>query len=169
MKKLSLERINKSASYDVIEGDHIGSFRFFSDNGVQYAVDFIPDDLITKDDSYQLIIANLNHQKSPRDVKVRTSILAIVDEFFNSNQSTLLYICETGDGKQGMRSRLFEYWFHSYKYKQLFTILTSSIIDEDGIVNYATLIIRNDNPRLSDVLSEFAESVSLLSQKPDSE
>ena len=111
----------------------------------------------------------INNKKSPRDAKVRDSILAIVDEFFNKNQSTLLYICETGDGKQGMRNRLFDYWFQSYKYKQQFTVLSTSIIDEEGVVNYATLIIKNNHPKLSKVLAEFAESIKLLSQKPDSE
>ena len=167
MNTLSLKRINESAPYSVAEGESVGTFRFFSEKGVHYAVDFIPDDLIRTGDSYQLIIANLNNKKSPRDIRVRDSILAIVDEFFNKNQSTLLYICETGDGKQGMRSRLFEYWFETYRYKALFTMLTSSIVDEEGIVNFATLILRNDNPLLAEVVAEFSESVQLLNLKPE--
>ena len=167
MNTLSLKRINESAPYSVAEGESVGTFRFFSEKRVHYAVDFSPDDLIRTGDSYQLIIANLNNKKSPRDIRVRDSILAIVDEFFNKNQSTLLYICETGDGKQGMRSRLFEYWFETYRYKALFTMLTSSIVDEEGIVNFATLILRNDNPLLAEVVAEFSESVQLLNQKPE--
>ena len=167
MNTLSLERINRSAPYAVTEGDTLGTFRFFTKKGVHYAVDFVPDDLIETGESFQLIIANLNNVKSPRDTKVRDSILAIVDEFFNKNQSTLLYICETGDGKQGIRSRLFEYWFETYRYKALFTMLTSSVVDEEGIVNFATLILRNDNPLLAEVVAEFSESVQLLSQKPE--
>ncbi|MBO5250787.1 MAG: hypothetical protein J6B31_02155 [Bacteroidaceae bacterium] len=127
----------------------------------------MPDDLITEGESYQLIIANLNNRKSPRDVKVKDSVLTIIDEFFNKNQSTLLYICETGDGRQSMRSRLFEHWFDSYNQKILFTLLTTSIIDEEGEVNFATLIIRNDNPKLPEIVAEFSESVRLLSQKPE--
>ena len=66
-----------------------------------------------------------------------------------------------------MRNRLFEYWFSSYSYRYLYTLLSSSVVDEEGVVNYATLIIRNDNPRLHQVINEFTESVSMLSQKPD--
>ena len=90
-----------------------------------------------------------------------------IDEFFKKNQSTLLYICEMGDGKQSMRSRLFEHWFNSYDRKMLFTLLTTSIVDEEGELNFATLIIRNDNPKLSEIIMEFSESVKLLSQKPE--
>lgn len=167
MNALSLNRINEFSPYTITEGDATGTFRFFSEKGVHYAIDFIPDDLIITGESYQLIIANLNNVKSPRDAKVRDSILAIVDEFFNKNQSTLLYICETGDGKQGMRSRLFEYWFETYRYKAQFTMLTSSIVDEEGIVNFATLIIRNDNPLLTEIVTEFSGAVQLLSQRPE--
>lgn len=125
------------------------------------------DDLITEGESFQLVIANLNNKKSLRDMKVKDSVLAIIDEFFNKNQSTLLYICETGDGKQSMRSRLFEHWFNTYNRKMLFTLLTTSVIDEEGEVNFATLIIRNDHPKLPEIVMEFTESVRLLSQKPE--
>ena len=46
-------------------------------------------------------------------------------------------------------------------------MLTSSIVDEEGIVNFATLILRNDNPLLAEVVAEFSESVQLLNQKPE--
>lgn len=61
---------------------------------------------------------------------------------------------------------MFEYCFSGYKYKYLYTLLSSAIQDEDGVMNYATLIIRNDNPRLVDVVSEFTNSVNILNQKP---
>lgn len=125
------------------------------------------DDILLSQNSYQLIIANINNHKSPRDHKVRDTIIAIVDEFFRNNNSTLLYICETGDSKQSIRSRLFEYWFSTYNRKALFTMISSSIVDEEGVVNFATIILRNDNPNLSEIIAEFTESIQLLSQKPE--
>ena len=58
-----------------------------------------------------------------------------------------------------------EQWFSAYKYKALYTSVTSSVIDEEGIMNYATIIVRNDNPNLVKVISEFTTTVSLLNQK----
>lgn len=109
MNKLSLERINQLAAYEVEQCGKDGFFQFFTDSGIHYSVGFMEDDILLSKDSYQLIIANINNHKSPRGYKVRDTILSIVDEFFNTNNSTLLYICETGDNKQRMRSRLFEY------------------------------------------------------------
>ena len=37
----------------------------------------------------------------------------------------------------------------------------------DGVVNFAAMIIRNDNPRLVQVVAKFTEITQLLSDKPD--
>lgn len=167
MKPLSLVRINATSSYQVELTGEEGFYQFFTDGGVHYSVGFMGDDVLLSKQSYQLIIANINNHKSPRDRKVRDTIISIVDEFFSCNNSTLLYICETGDSKQGMRSRLFEYWFSTYNRKALFTMISSSIVDAEGVVNFATIILRNDNPDLSEVVMEFTESIQLLSQKTE--
>lgn len=164
---LSLERINREASYQVELTGEDGFYQFFTDGGVHYSVGFMEDDVLLSKKSYQLIIANINNHKSPRDRKVRDTIIAIVDEFFRCNNSTLLYICETGDNKQSMRSRLFEYWFSTYNRKALFTMISSSIVDVEGVINFATMILRNDNPDLSELITEFTETIQLLSQKPE--
>ena len=62
-----------------------------------------------------------------------------------------------------MRSRLFEYWFSTYNRKALFTMISSSIVDAEGVVNFATIILRNDNPELSEIIVEFTESIALAS------
>ena len=159
--------IHENTSYPVETTVEDGFYQIFTDAGVLYSVGFMEDDILLSQNSYQLIIANINNHKSPRDHKVRDTIIAIVDEFFRNNNSTLLYICETGDSKQSMRSRLFEYWFSTYNRKALFTMISSSIVDEEGVVNFATIILRNDNPNLSEIIAEFTESIQLLSQKPE--
>ncbi len=165
MKPLSVEHINNRAPYWVEATNEGRFFHFFTDNGIHYSVKFDKDDVLLSQEAYQLIIININNQKSPRDSKVRDTIITIIEEFFNRNNSTLLYICETGDNKQSMRSRLFDYWFSTYNRKGLFSILSSSIVDEDGVVNFATIILRNDNPHLSDIITEFSEAIQLLNEK----
>ena len=77
-----------------------------------------------------------------------------------------LYICETGDGRQMARGRLFAYWFESSSQRRLYTTMTSTLVDEEGIENTATLIIRNDNPDMNKLIAEFTQTVTYLSQKP---
>ena len=99
-------------------------------------------------------------------MKVRDTIISIIDEFFEQNNSTLLYICETGDRKQALRNRLFERWFSTFERKAQYTFVASSLVDDEGIENYAAIIIRNDNPELSAIVTEFTTTISLLSSKP---
>ena len=78
----------------------------------------------------------------------------------------MLYICETGDGKQRMRNRLFGYWFNSYEYSSKFSMHTVCIDDEEGISNFAALIVRNDNPKVLCIVNEFMETTLALQYKP---
>ena len=78
----------------------------------------------------------------------------------------MLFLCSTSDSKQLMRGRLFKNWFDTYKYRNRFTMVTSTLLDEYGIDNVASVIIRNDNPNLGKVLAEFGETIEMFSHKP---
>lgn len=165
MNPLSLASINATSSYDVSEVSD-GCYQFFTDHDVHCSVEFVLDESLLSHETYHLVIVNVNHQKSPSDVKVRDTIIAIIDEFFEKNNTTLLYICETGDKKQAFRNRLFERWFSTYDRKARYTFVASSLKDDEGIENYAAIIVRNDNPDLSAIVSEFTSTIALLSTKP---
>jgi hypothetical protein len=98
-KSVSLKAINAMAPYVVSIDDVSGSFRFITDFGVEITIDFMEDDLLTSEESYQIILANANRKRSSRDEKLKTTILAIVIQFLEENQSAVLYLCETSDGK----------------------------------------------------------------------
>lgn len=71
-----------------------------TDNMAEIFISFEKDDILQSGIVYQFGISNPQGTKSPRDQKVRNTILAIIEEFFNKNKAALLYICETGDGMQ---------------------------------------------------------------------
>ena len=112
--------------------------------------------------------SNVNKIPSPRDLKMRDTVMLIIENFFNMNEAALLYICESGDDKQHMRSRLFEYWFSSYQMKDKFILMPVSIEDMEGIENFAALIIRKDNPNVLDIVAEFSNTVAMFRVKPNS-
>jgi hypothetical protein len=99
---------------------------------------------------------------------MRDTVMLIIKNFFNMNEAALLYICESGDGKQYMRSRLFEYWFSSYQMKDKFILMPVSIEDMEGIENLAALIIRKDNPNIIDIVADFSNTVAMFRVKPNS-
>lgn len=113
---LDIEKINAKAPYPVSATKDPNWVRFKTEYGVLYIAGFDRDNTsMPETETYQFTILNGNHKKSPRDPKVRETIVAIIEDFFVENNEVMLYICETGDSKQSMRSRLFEYWFNHYK------------------------------------------------------
>ena len=144
-----------------------GTYSFMTDNMAEIFISFEKDDILQSGIVYQFGISNPKGTKSPRDHKVRETILAIIEEFFNKNKAALLYICETGDGMQRMRSRLFHYWFSIYNEKADYLFLHQIVYDDEDNENYAALIIRKDNPRFIELVSEFTDTINLLNGKPD--
>lgn len=167
MEKLSLDAINAKSEYYVKKEDDEGTYSFMTDNMAEFFISFEKDDILRSGIVYQFGISNPQGKKSPRDHKVRITILAIIEEFFNKNKAALLYICETGDGMQKMRSRLFQYWFSVYNEKEEYLFLPQVVYDEEENENYAALIIRKDNPCFVELVSEFTETINLLNGKPD--
>lgn len=167
MKPLSLEDVNRISPYAVRMANTTNTYRFTTDHGVEIAISFDKDDLLETGEAYMFNVINVNGQKSPRDLKVRDAIVAIVDNFFYLNEVALLYICETGDRKQAMRNRLFESWFAYANEQEQYVIMIANIQDAEGIDNFAALILRKDNPRFVDYVSEFNRTVNLFLMKPE--
>lgn len=167
MEKLSLDAINAKSEYLVKKEEDELTFSFMTDNMAEIFISFEKDDILQSGIVYQFGISNPQGTKSPRDQKVRNTILAIIEEFFNKNKAALLYICETGDGMQKMRSRLFQYWFSIYNEREEYLFLPQIVYDEEENENYAALIIRKDNPCFVELVSEFTDTINLLNGKPE--
>ena len=166
MRELSLDIINSVSPYRVEYDNATKLYRFVSDYHVGFSVAFEENDLLQSGESYQFALTNYEGKKSPRDNKVRTTVLAIVEEFFSKNEAALLYICETGEGLQKMRNRLFHFWFGIYSENDKYLFLPQVVYDEEDNENYAALIIRRDNPKFNDLVTEFTNTITMLNVKP---
>ena len=120
---------------------------------------------IWQEGAYQFVINNENQVPSPLDPKLRDTIFTMIDAFFAVNPDILLYICETGDGKQAFRSRLFMRWFNTYSGRDAY-IMETAEVQEEETKNFAALIVQKSNPKLEEILSDFNETISILTAKP---
>ena len=166
MNQLDLSSINERAPYQVSRLDKEGVYEFYTKHGIHYFVDFMEDDFLMTPNVYQFSIVNVNHKSSPRDSDVRDTVIAIVDDFFIQNKSALLYICETSDSRQSMRSRLFASWFEKDCHKNDFVIMTADVTDEEGVTNYAAIIVPLETPNFEQIVSEFKNTITLFKNKP---
>ena len=83
MEKLSLNAINAKSEYLVKKEEDELTFSFMTDNMAEIFISFEKDDILQSAIVYQFGISNPQGTKSPRDQKVRNTILAIIEEFFN--------------------------------------------------------------------------------------
>lgn len=128
-------------------------------------ITFMDDYSIWETGAYQLVINNDNKVPSPLDPKLRDTVFSVIDGFFAVNPEILLYICETGDGKQEFRNRLFLRWFNTYSGRDAYIIRTAEVKDENTR-NFAALILQKTNPRSEEIIAEFDETIAMLTSKP---
>lgn len=167
MNELDLIQVNASSPYTVSFDGVAHLYKFVSDYGVSFSVAFEKNDLLNSGESYQFALTNYEGARSPRDNKVRKTVFAILEGFFQKNEAALLYICDTGDGMQKMRNRLFHFWFDIYAERNEYFFLPQVVYDEEDNENYAALIVRRDNPRFNDLVTEFIDTINLLNTKPN--
>ena len=165
MNTLDLNFVNRFASYKVWTEDG-KDYLIETNRGNIFVVGFMDDYSIWLTGAYQFTINNQNHLPSPNDQKLRETILLLVEAFFVANPDILLYICETGDGKQALRSRLFVRWFNTYTRRDDYVMQTAEV-QEGDTKNFAALIVQKSNPRLQEIIAEFEETISILTNKPE--
>ncbi|MBQ9678821.1 MAG: hypothetical protein IJV44_11865 [Prevotella sp.] len=161
----SLPRILNQSPYEIILSE--GDFLFQTERGIRYEISFVKEDIVFGNcDTYQFIIRKLDEVGSTYDPKVKDTIFAIINEFFLSNQQILLYICDTSDGKEESRNRLFLHWFEKYAEEGKYTIKTAHAIVESETI-YTAIIIENTNPKLDAIIKDFDLTAKSLTEKPE--
>lgn len=131
MEALDVKKISEVTHHRVIASDS-QHYLFATDNDIIYDVSFAEDNPIGDVDTFQFSVMSTNHDRPPFDPYVKQTILSILEEFFNRNASVILYVCDTSDSRQILRSRHFQRWFEGYEKKDEYVTLSGCIMDEGG-------------------------------------
>ena len=167
MNALRLENINLHSPYRVWQTQEDSHYYFQTDTGIQYDIVFAPDTSIINSGAYTIDIVNRQHVASPVDMKLRQTIIAIIEEFFEANgNEAMLYITETGDGKQMFRHRLFIRWFNLYSHHDKYIIKTAEG-KMDGQDNFIAIFVCKTNPHAQYIIEVFELVTDILFDKLD--
>ena len=162
MNTLNIDHINRDAPYRVtIDSDYPYLFYFYTDYEVEYEISIKVNDTFVPSGAYTLDIRNKHNHTSPGDPKFKLTLMAIIEEFFRQNNDVMLYVTETKDDKQASRNRLFVRWFNTYEYRSQYVLKTAEG-KMDGQMNFMAIILKRDNPRMSQVFQEFEETIAFL-------
>lgn len=84
-----------------------------------------------------------------------------MEEFFKSSTKGLLYVCDSMDGRQAARNRLFNRWFNSYGGRDKYLLLQREVPYED-VLQYVSLIVLKDHPEVQPITEAFDRVLSNL-------
>ena len=162
-----MENINLHSPYRVWQTQEDSHYYFQTDTGIQYDIVFAPDTSIINSGAYTIDIVNRQHVASPVDMKLRQTIIVIIEEFFEANgNEAMLYITETGDGKQMFRNRLFIRWFNLYSHHDKYIIKTAEG-KMDGQDNFIAIFVCKTNPHAQYIIEVFELVTDILFDKLD--
>jgi len=154
----SLTALNKKSPY-MLESSSMCSFTFVTEQGKRYEIGFIQDQMISDEGVYQFFITTEDKFKTVFDRRIQQTVLVVLEEFFKNEGVVLDYICATEDHRQASRDRMFHQWFENSMDKEYYC-LRSMNIDIDGTEYFASVIMRNDNPRfkaMTEAIDRFVE------------
>ena len=89
-----------------------------------------------------------------KDPLVKETVWAIIEVFFRENSNVLLYVCDTSDGRQASRDRLFDIWFYEYEKQEEYIHLTAKV-ESDSIYYFASVILKITHPHLDEIKEAF--------------
>lgn len=149
------------------------TFAFETGWGSIYEVKFVgsgylfPNDPDLDQSIFELLIklvANRAGQSAPPDPRIPPTIAAIFRRFLDDkNERVIVYVCDSSDGRQRMRARKFDGWFHLFK-GTTYLKVDGGIVDKEGITYDTSIILRVDNP---DKLRIFEAFYTLLADAND--
>ncbi|MBQ9665347.1 MAG: hypothetical protein IJV33_02605 [Bacteroidaceae bacterium] len=161
MYSLDLPRLNLRSPYYVWEVKE-DTYAFDTDYGVAYEIKLGVNTEVLQYEVCAFDINNKNGHPSPGDKNLRDTIIAIIEEFFLSNNGVFLYICATENGLQAQRFRLFVRWFNTYENKAQYVFRTVEGVMDEDVPNYGAIIVQRENPDLDLILKRFDEIVQIL-------
>lgn len=154
----SLSELNKKSPY-VLESSGSYSFTFITSQGKKYEIGFIQDLMISDEGVYQFFITTEDQFKTVLDNKIRQTVLVVIEEFFKNEGAILDYICATEDHRQASRDRMFHQWYMNSFEKDQYH-LRCMRVEIDEVEYFASIIMRNDNPRflaMTEAIDRFIE------------
>ena len=147
--RLSQHSINRTAPYRVDTSNGY-SFSFKTRYGHLYEVGFTEDYMLSDDGLvFQFFITCLDADHPQKDNGVKETVMAILEEFFKNDLVSLVYICDTHDGRQASRQRLFASLFHQYRLSSFYDFSCKSL-SVDGIDYYLSFLCKKENPLRAD-------------------
>jgi Family of unknown function (DUF6169) len=148
--------------FEIYKDEHF--YAFTTRHKARYIVKFKPSFYafaaypLVANNVYEFVIALVEKPPIilPPDERILPTISKIADDFFNTNEKVVIYICDDSDGKGNARKRKFDGWFWYFRgngYRKF----DQSFEEADGYIYNASIIYKMSNPYKYDIIKAFDE------------
>ena len=136
-----------------------GQYFFNTPSGAQYVAYFL--ELPFAKNLYTFNFDKLHTGKhGVVDVYVCDTICSILEKFFLKHHDSMLVACDSSDGREAARMRLFDSWYREMAPKELKKIDRTGVAEEYRL--FLSLFVWEDNPekeRLITILDEYCNEL----------
>ena len=147
--------------YDVIEIEN--GYQFTTITGVDYFLTFFFYPTVSDFLSTNVYMFNIERSMfvnvGQDDVKVRNTVLYVLDLFFQEHEDALITICDVMDGKQFARKRLFDSWFQKFNNNRLTKLESECRIDD--VSTFVSLLFSQGHYNQENLRKAFQELVEI--------
>lgn len=160
-----MSKLNLPLPYNIVKEEDL-YYTFTTESGIKYTAYFISisqygDNL---EDTYMF---NFDHEETEtkhlHDSRIKATIIHIIERFFETNINSMIYICDSLDGKELVRKKLFDKWYNEYIRENESPILKEDLYAEGDYYNLcASLFILSINPKLKYIIDDFKKLQDLF-------
>ena len=147
--------------YDVIE--NVQGYQFTTITGVDYFLTFFSYPTVSDFLSTNVYMFNIERSTflngGQDDVKVRNTIIYVLDLFFQEHEDALITICDVMDGKQFARKRLFDFWFRKFNDNRLIKLESECKIDD--VPTFVSLLFSKGHYNQENLHKAFQELIEI--------
>lgn len=160
------DQSSKITPYNLIEkeGTEV-SYTFLTDYGIEYVVRYVYSNDYYFDSSTDIGSSEiLEFQFAPinkglalvNDERVVETLVFSMQNVLKAKKNAILYICDSSDGKQEVRSRLFNKWYKSYSWEKIEKYDGKINNPDSAASEYVSLIVNTENPFAKDIVEAFS-------------
>ena len=135
------------------------TYSFVTKHGITYHAYFLDCSFYhpALTDVYTFNIEPEENVPHPIDRRIALTIRHILRQFFNNNENAMIMVCDSLDGKELKRARLFSRWFMQYNDGNIQKYDASSATEYYML--YVSLYIHRNNPNIRQIVNAFYELV----------
>ncbi|MBQ0074781.1 MAG: hypothetical protein KBT34_11355 [Prevotella sp.] len=157
-----MKEVSSSLHPYPLRKDEDGIYTFTTEDGIEYNIIFIDMGVYAEElwGVYQFNIERNQNIVHKIDNRIYHTVIYILERFFQETpDDAILMVCDSSDGKQQKRRKLFDRWYAKSSHKEDIDVFNAEYHDYNNDKVYTSLYINRHTPRYKTVVDSYMQLV----------